>query len=197
MIKHPILASMLTGAFLFPSGLVAEEPDILGRVLGAALTEGNAYGKLTYLTDRIGHRLSGSKSLDKAIEWAVAEMNRDGLDKVWTEKVMVPRWVRGVENGRILSPAEHRMAIIALGMSDPTPEEGVTAEVLEVASFEEVRAAGERLKGKIVFYNKPIYANGGEERGYGAAAGLRHRGAVEAAKHGAVGMLIRSLGTAN
>jgi len=197
MIRNHLLASLLTGASLLPSGLAADEPDFLGRVLGAALTEGKAYEKLAYLTDRIGHRLSGSKSLDKAIEWATAEMNRDGLDKVWTEKVMVPRWVRGVESGRILSPAEHRLAIIALGMSDPTPEGGITAEVFEVASFEEVKAAGERLKGKIVLYNKPIYANGGEERGYGAAAGLRYRGAVEAAKQGAVGMLIRSLGTAN
>ena len=95
MMKNPLLASILTGAFLAPSGLLAEEPDFLGRVLGAALTEGKAYGKLAYLTDRIGHRLSGSKSLDKAIEWAVAEMSRDGLDKVWTEKVMVPTGFAG------------------------------------------------------------------------------------------------------
>ncbi len=117
---------------------------------------------------------------------------------MWTEKLMVPYWLRGPESGSIVAPAEHPLAITALGMSIATPEEGITAEVVEVASLEELRELGEeRVRGKIVLYNKPIYPNGGRERGYGSAVGLRWAGAVEAAKLGAVATMIRSLGTAD
>jgi len=111
--------------------------------------------------------------------------------------VMVPHWVRGEASGRIVAPTPHPMAILALGMSDGTKPEGVTAEVVEVKSFDELNALGDRAKGKIVLFNKPIYANGGEDRGYGSAVGLRYSGAAAAAKVGAVGMLIRSLATAD
>lgn len=167
------------------------------RLMETALTGSKAFDTLAHLCDRIGPRLSGSPQLEKAIAWTAEAMKGDGLDRVWTEPVMVPHWVRGAETGRILAPVEHPMAVMALGMSDATPEGGVTAEVLEVSSLEEVRALGDRAKGKIVLYNKEIFPNGGEERGYGSAARLRHRGAVEAAKVGAVGMLIRSLATAD
>lgn len=173
------------------------EDDPASRILGAALSSNRAYETLSYLTDRIGPRLSGSARLERAVAWAEAELRRYGLDRVWTEPVRVPHWVRGVETGRIVSPVEHPLALTALGMSEPTPAAGITGEVVEVAGFEELRALGEKAKGKIVLFNRPIVPNGGEERGYGSAAGLRYRGAVEAAKQGAVGMLIRSLGTAS
>ncbi len=189
----PAVAAVLA----LPSRPAAGEGDALDRILGAALSSSRAYETLAHLTDRIGHRLSGSANLEKAVAWTSAELRRYRLDRVWTEKVKVPHWVRGVETGRIVSPVEHPLVVMALGMSDPTPPEGVTAEVVEVSSFDELHALGEKVKGKIVLYNRPIVANGGEERGYGAAAGLRYRGAVEAAKQGAVGMLIRSLGTAS
>ncbi|MET0626401.1 MAG: hypothetical protein ABW250_25935, partial [Pyrinomonadaceae bacterium] len=63
------------------------------RIIGAALTDETAYRRLAWLTDRIGHRLSGSTALERAVEWAVAEMRRDRLDNVRAEKVMVPHWV--------------------------------------------------------------------------------------------------------
>jgi hypothetical protein len=105
--------------------------------------------------------------------------------------------VRGEASGRILAPAPHPMAILALGMSDPTPPDGVTAEVVEVASLDDVKALGDKAKGKIVLYNKKIYPNGGDDRGYGSAVKLRFDGAAAAAKVGAVGTLIRSLATAD
>src|SRR5262245_56642615 len=171
--------------------------DAVERLIAAGLASDGAYRKLAYLTDRIGPRLSGSANLERAVRWTEEEMRRDGLDRAWTEKVMVPHWVRGVETGHILSPAEHPMIVMALGMSDPTPPEGITAEVVEVQSLEESKALGDKAKGKIVLYNKKIFANGGSERGYGSAAGLRYSGASEAARVGAVGMLIRSLATAD
>ena len=75
-----------------------------GRIIGAALTSDRAYSRLAHLTDHIGNRLSGSKNLERAIEWAVAEMKRDALDNVRAEKVMVPHWVRGEESLEMLTP---------------------------------------------------------------------------------------------
>ena len=78
------------------------------RIIGAALTSDRAYARLAHLTDHIGHRLSGSKSLERAIEWAIAEMKRDGLDNVRAEKVMVPHWVRGEESLEMLTPVAEK-----------------------------------------------------------------------------------------
>src|ERR1051325_9620662 len=72
------------------------------RIIGAALTSHHAYARLAHLTDHIGNRLSGSKNLERAIDWAVAEMKRDGLDNVRAEKVMVPHWVGGEESLEML-----------------------------------------------------------------------------------------------
>ncbi len=187
----------LRGLLLLASlAFLAGDQDIAGKIVGAALVEGRAYETLAQLTDRIGPRLSGSPGYEAAVAWAVGELKRDRVDRVWTEKVLVPHWVRGVESARIVSPIDAPMAVTALGMSDPTPEGGVTGEVVEVGSFDDLKAAGEKVRGKIVLYNRPMLPNGGPEHGYGAGASLRHRGASEAAKLGAVATLIRSLGTA-
>jgi len=175
----------------------AAEGDPVQRIMDAGLRSDGAYRKLAWLTDRIGPRLSGSENLEKAVRWCAEEMQRDGLDRVRAEKVMVPHWIRGDASGRILTPASHPMAILALGMSDGTPAEGVTAEVVEATSLDEVQALGDKAKGKIVLINKRIYANGSGDRGYGAVSGMRVNGAAAAAKVGAEGMLIRSLATAD
>lgn len=166
------------------------------RILEAARSGGRAYEKLAWLTDRIGPRLSGSDNLDQAVRWAAAEFERDGLERVHTEKVMVPHWVRGVETARLLAPVARPLAVTALGGSIPTPEDGIEGDVIEATSFDDLHAAGDRARGKIVLFNKPIAANS-PDRGYGSAVGLRSGGAVEAARAGAVGMLLRSLGTAS
>jgi hypothetical protein len=175
----------------------AERDETVDRLIGVGLESDGAYRKLAFLTDRIGPRLSGSENLQKAVRWTAEEMRRDGLDRVWTEKVMVPHWVRGAETGKILAPAEHPLIVMALGMSDPTPPGGITAEVVEVSSLEDVKALGDSAKGRIVLFNRKIFPNGGSERGYGSGVGLRYSGASEAARVGAVGMLIRSLATAD
>jgi hypothetical protein len=186
---------------LAPSSNFAAEPPRATeaeRILDAALLSDGAWEKLAFLCDRIGHRLSGSPGLQKAVAWTSKVMEREGADRVWTEKVAVPRWVRGSEFGRIVEPVEHEMSLIALGMSDPTPPEGITAEVVAVDSFDALDSlSDDAVRGKIVLYNRPIRRDGGPEWGYGSAAGLRYRGASAAAKKGAVGMLIRSIGTAD
>ena len=190
-------ACALTAVYLAIVSTTAADPDPVRRIIEAGLRSDDAYRKLAWMTDRIGPRLSGSENLEKAVRWCMEEMTRDRLDDVHTEKVMVPHWVRGEASGKILAPVAHPLALLALGMSDGTPSEGITAGVVEVASLDETKALGEKAKGKIVLYNRRIFPNGGADRGYGSAVDLRYKGAAEAAKVGAVGMLIRSLATAD
>ena len=126
------------------------------RIIGAALTSDRAYSRLAHLTDHIGHRLSGSKNLERAIEWAVAEMKRDGLDNVRTEKVMVPHWVRGEESLEMVTPVPRKLTMLGLGNSVGTPAEGITAEAVVVRNFAELDRLGEGVRGKIVVYNAPF-----------------------------------------
>jgi carboxypeptidase Q len=156
------------------------------RIIGAALSTDRAYRRLAYLTDRIGNRLSGSENLEHAIEWALAEMKRDGLENVRGEKVMVPHWVRGEESLEMTSPAARKLAMLGLGNSVGTPPEGVTGEALVVRTFDELEARSAEVKGKIVVYNAPFTS-------YGATVQYRATGASRAARYGAVAALVRSV----
>ncbi|HEX8127939.1 MAG TPA: M28 family metallopeptidase [Pyrinomonadaceae bacterium] len=156
------------------------------RIIGAALTSDRAYRRLAHLTDRIGHRLSGSTNLERAIAWALAEMKSDGLDNVRAERVMVPHWVRGAESLELTSPMTSSLSMLGLGNSVGTPAEGITAEAVVVRSFDELDALGERVRGKIVVYNVPYTT-------YGATVQYRGAGASRAARHGAVAALVRSV----
>jgi carboxypeptidase Q len=156
------------------------------RIIGAALTSDRAYSRLAHLTDHIGHRLSGSKNLERAIEWAVAEMKRDGLDNVRKEKVMVPHWVRGDESLEMLTPLAQKLSMLGLGNSIGTPAEGITAETITVRNFDELDRIGEGVRGKIVVYNAPFTT-------YGATVRYRLQGASRAARYGAVAALVRSI----
>ena len=156
------------------------------RIIGAALTSDHAYRRLAHLTDRIGHRLSGSNNLARAIEWALAEMKRDGLENVRAEKVMVPHWVRGAESLELTGPVSRRLSMLGLGNSVGTPPAGITAEAVVVRSFDELDALGERARGKIVVYNVPFTT-------YGATVQYRGAGASRAARYGALAALVRSV----
>src|SRR5204863_5364814 len=111
------------------------------RLIGEAVGDTFAWRRLAVLTDTIGHGLSGSPQLDRAIQWAVDEMKRDGLENVHTEKAMVPKWVRGRERAEIIEPAHHELVMLGLGGSAATPPEGIQAEVAVVHSFEELDAS--------------------------------------------------------
>jgi len=157
-----------------------------GRIIGAALTSDRAWTRLAHLTDHIGHRLSGSKGLERAIEWAIAEMKRDGLDNVRAEKVMVPHWVRGEESLEMITPLARNLSLLGLGNSVGTPPAGITAEAVVVRNFDELDALGERVRGKIVVYNAPF-------TNYGATVRYRSSGPSRAARYGAVAALVRSI----
>jgi carboxypeptidase Q len=126
------------------------------RLIGEALGSTFAWDRLAFLADTIGNRLSGTPALERAIQWAVAEMTRDGLENVHTERVMVPKWVRGNESADIVEPARHSMVMLGLGNSVGTPVDGVQAEVLVVHSFEELDAQSASVRGRIVFFKVPF-----------------------------------------
>jgi len=167
------------------------------KFYNTSLLKGKSYTWLTHLTKEIGGRLSGSANAQKAVEWSKKELQKLGLNKVWLQPVMVPHWERGAKeeayivtkNGRITAP------ICALGGSVATKgRNGLMAEVIEVQSVKEVEALGEKVRGKIVFYNRPMQADLIRTfRAYGAAVGQRFNGARVAGKYGAVGAIVRSM----
>jgi carboxypeptidase Q len=157
------------------------------RLIAEATRDSFAWERLAVLTDTIGARLSGSPQLDRAIAWAVAEMRRDGLDNVHTEKVMVPKWVRGNESAELIEPSRRALAMIGLGGSVATPRDGIEASVLVVHGFEELEAHAAQVHGRVVLLNIAFTS-------YGETVRYRQRGASRAARHGAVAVLVRSIG---
>jgi carboxypeptidase Q len=156
------------------------------RLIAEATRDTFAWNRLAVLTDTIGARLSGSPQLDRAIAWAVAELKHDGLENVHTEKVMVPKWVRGSESAEMIEPSRHAIAMLGLGGSIATPRDGVEAGVFVVHGFEELEARAAQIRGRIVLLNVAFTS-------YGETVRYRQRGASRAARHGAVAVLIRSI----
>jgi Zn-dependent M28 family amino/carboxypeptidase len=160
--------------------------DVVGRILGRALVDEGAFRKLEHLTTRIGHRLSGSPAAERAVAWAHDAMKAEGLEGVRLQPVKVPRWVRGRERARVVSPVERELPVLGLGMSVGTPKDGITAPVVVVRDFPELEALGRgKVEGRIV-----VFAPDWE--GYGRTVRFRSAGASAAAKLGAVAALVRS-----
>lgn len=170
--------------------------DLKEKITRRGLEDLSAFAVLEKLT-RIGPRLTGSPRAAAAVEFMRQEMQELGLDNVHLEPTVVGRWVRGdIEEGRLASSrlGTIPLSISALGGSVATPEKGISAQVVEVRSFEELKALGEKAMGKIVFFNRPMDpALIDTFRSYGGAADQRVRGAVEAARAGGVAALVRSL----
>jgi len=193
------LSLFLATGLPHPSVALARAPEDLEaaatKIIAAAKANSRAVEILRHLTDGIGPRLNGSAQAAEAVRWTAARMKQDGLHDVTLQTVTVPRWVRGVETGVLLSPSRQRLPLTALGGSVGTPEGGITAEVIEISSFEELSRLGESVKGKIVYYHTPLKPDVHPLQAYGEQIGYRSRGGVEAAKHGAVASMIRSLAT--
>ena len=165
------------------------------RITRAALADSQPYRRLGALVDGFGHRLSGSTSLEQAIDWVLAEMQKDGFANVRGEPVMVPHWVRGSESAALVSPRESLLHMLGLGGSVGTGPEGITAEVLVVHSFDELERRKVEASGKIVLFNVPFPKDSAPFAGYDVAVQVRGLAATRAAKHGAVATLIRSVAT--
>ena len=163
--------------------------DASGRLIGEAVSSDAAWQRLAYLGDTYGNRLSGSANLEAAIRWAIEEMKRDGLENVHPEAVKVPHWVRGRESLEIAGPRPQPLVMLGLGNSVGTPAAGLEADLLVVHSFEELEAARDRVKGRIVLFNVPFTT-------YGDTVRFRAAGPSRAATLGAVAMLVRAVGPA-
>jgi len=189
----PATSSVPPSAAPAAPSIAASYREAVDKIVAAAHADRDAYRKLAHLTDRIGHRLSGSPELDRAIAWAAQAMKDDGHD-VHTEKVMVPHWVRGVEAAELTAPITRPLTVLGLGGTIATPKAGITAPVIVVHDWAELDARHEAVKGAIVLYDVAM-PRWTEEKGsgYGETVAYRGRGASRAAKYGAVAVLVRSV----
>ena len=188
---------LLTLSISIPSFSQTDE-EIIKKIYNTSLSHGKSYEWLDYLSNQIGSRLSGSLGAERAVEWTKEELDKLGVDKVWLQPVMVPKWIRGTPEFAFIeiSPGETtNVNICALGGSVATPALGVKANVIEVQGIDELKTLGkEKIKGKIVFFNRPM-----DEtlihtfRAYGGCVDQRYAGAMEAGKFGAVGVIVRSM----
>ncbi len=174
------------------------DEKVLREIYTQSLTNGKSYDWLNYLSNQIGGRLSGSLNAEKAVAYTKAELEKLGLDRVWLQPVMVPKWVRGAKEYAYIETEPGKTTtvnICALGGSIATPALGLKANVVEVKSFDELKKLGkENVEGNIVFYNRPMQPDLiSTFEAYGGCVNQRYSGAVEATKYGAVGVIVRSM----
>jgi hypothetical protein len=174
------------------------DEEVMKEIYNQSLTNGKSYDWLNYLSNQIGSRLSGSLGAEKAVAWGKEELDKLGLDKVWLQPVMVPKWIRGAKEYAFIESEPGKTTtvnICALGGSVATPALGIKANVVEVHNFEELAALGkENIEGKIVFYNRPMQEDLIHTfEAYGGCVNQRGQGASEAAKYGAVAVIVRSM----
>ena len=182
----------------FSQKINQQDSTMIKQLFNTSLNDGQSYQWLDYLSNNIGSRLSGSLGAELAVDYTKEQMIDLDLDKVWLQPVMVPKWTRGAKEYAYIETAPGVTSIAnicALGGSVPTPYGGLKAKVVEVKSFEQLKKLGrEKIKGNIVFYNRPMQDDLIQTmRAYGGAVGQRYSGAAEAAKYGAVGVVVRSM----
>uniref|UniRef100_A0A2P2I110 Carboxypeptidase Q n=1 Tax=Hirondellea gigas TaxID=1518452 RepID=A0A2P2I110_9CRUS len=147
--------------------------------------KGLTYTTLGKFLDAFGPRMSGTEALESSINATLEAARLEGFDDVHTEDVQVPHWVRNQESAVMVEPRVKTLTILGLGSSIGTPPGGIVAQIIVVRSFDELQAVARHVAGKIVVYNQPF-------DNYFQSVKYRTRGAVEAAKLGAVAALVRS-----
>lgn len=191
---------LLVVFLLIASQITAQKNDQeqIKEIYNTALTTGSGYAWLNYLSNQIGSRLSGSLQAQQAVDYTKKILDSMGLDRVWLQPVKVPKWVRGTPEFAYIESdpgLTNNVPICALGGSVATPFGGLKAGLVEVNGIEGLKALGkDKISGKIVFFNKamdPTNINTFES--YSGCNDQRYSGAAEAAKYGAVGVIVRSL----
>jgi hypothetical protein len=175
-----------------------DDKEQIRAIYTAALTKGKAYDWLNYLSNQIGGRLSGSVQAEQAVEYTKRQLDSLGLDRVWLQPVLVPKWVRGTPEFAYLETkpgVTSNVPITALGGSVATPLGGLKANIVEVKGIEALQQIGrEKIEGRIVFFNKPMDpALINTFDAYSGCVEQRYSGAEQAAKFGAVGVIVRSM----
>ena len=200
-IRKTSLILLISFPFFLNSQTDREKSDFINDIYNEALSNGKSYDWLEYLSNDIGHRLSGSVNAETAVKWGKEELSSIS-DKVWLQPVMVPKWVRGAPEYAHIESTDGKtisVPILALGGSISTPSIGIVANVVEVKSFDELDQLGEeKINGKIVFYNRPMNPTIiNTFQAYGQSVNQRTQGAKYAAQYGAVGVIVRSMTTAS
>ena len=188
-------------ACLFAVASLAAEPfdaDTLAEARALrerALADDTAYELIRSLTTEVGPRLAGTPGDARAVAWAVAKLEALGFANVRAEPVTVPRWIRGEARAEIVAPWPQPLVVAALGGSVGTPAGGLEADVVPVASVEDLKAQPrERIAGRIVFFTNRMQRSR-DGHGYGKTVTARSDGATAAAALGAVAMVMRPAGT--
>lgn len=197
---YPLLLCILFSATSSFAQTSNADSSMIASIYYEILNHSQAYSNLQYLCKEIGNRFAGSTNADRAIEWGAEALRQTNADNVFLMPVNVPHWTRGrIEYGYFDSNGVRTsVQLTALGGSIGTDGKDLTAKVVMVKSFDELKQLGRKnIEGKIVFFNKgmdPFLINTGAA--YGRAYPIRNNGAAEAARYGAVGCIIRSLTTA-
>jgi len=170
----------------------------ISKIYDYALNNGKSYHWLDFLCNQIGGRLPGTHNAELAVQWGKNELNKIGLDRVYLQKVMIPKWIRGsFEYASIITAPgmSINVPICALGGSIATPSYGLRAKVIEVKSFDELESLGkEKIEGKFVFFNNAMHKSFIDTfSAYEKIVDIRFQGASRAAKLGAVGVIVRSM----
>lgn len=184
---------ILNSFFLFAQ---TNDEQTIKAIYKSSLTNSKCYSWLDYLSNKIGARLSGSANAEKAVLYTKAQLETLGLDRVYLQEVVVPKWVRGEKETAYIQDKKTKInvPVCALGGSIATAKNGLTAEVIEVQSIKELEALGNKIKGKIVFFNRPMEQENIETfTSYGGCVDQRYAGAKEASKFGAAGTIVRSM----
>ena len=190
------VSALMTGAVL-PAQAWAQDARTAETLRDKALLDRTAWDITEDLTTTIGPRVVGSPAMARAKDWAVAKFKALGFTNVEVEEFAKPSWTRGAESAELVAPYPMKLDIVGLGRTVPTPPEGIEAEVALFKTYAEMVAAPEgSLKGKIVVITQPM-VRAQDGAGYGVAGISRRTGPVEAARRGAVGLLIRSISTSD
>jgi Zn-dependent M28 family amino/carboxypeptidase len=195
-----LFRSLLTAAAvsaLLTSAAHAQDARTAEALRDKALLDRTAWDVTEDLTTTIGPRIVGSPAMARAKDWSVAKFKALGFTNVKVEEFAKPSWTRGAESAQLTAPYPMKLDIVGLGRTVPTPPEGIEAEVALFRTYNELIAAPESaVKGKIVVITQPM-VRAQDGAGYGVAGISRRSGPVEAAKRGAVGVLIRSISTSD
>jgi Zn-dependent M28 family amino/carboxypeptidase len=183
-----LLASLVSGA-------TAAAPDPVEEIREEALHATRALELVRSLTMEVGPRSAGSDGDRRAVAWGVERLAASGFDRVWTEPVTVPHWVRGQASAAIVAPFPQSLVVTALGGSAGTPEAGLEAEVVRFETVDDLEAApADAVRGKIVFLDGRMERRR-DGSGYAETVPNRGRGPAVGSEKGALAVVIRSVGT--
>ena len=198
MLRSLIAASLLAAASPLAAQVHASplvDPKVAALRDSALANDRYAWDITEGLTTEVGPRLAGTQSEARARAWAVKKLTELGFANVRVEPFDMPVWSRGRESAAILAPFPQPMVVAALGNSASTGADGVTADVIAFDSVDALTAAPDGLvRGKIVFIDHAMPANQ-DGSGYGQFGAPRRQGPTLASKKGAVGIVVRSIGT--